>query len=175
MPSVHVSPPSVEYSHVASASRPLTFTVPLLVILSVASLPVSSASSRVGASGAVVSTVVEPVVGSLSLPAWSLIVASTSSVLPSSGAGTLTVTSPLLMSSSVNSVSLPLTTTVSPSLASLGRPTVTSTLPSPSISSSVINSSPLPIDTVGASGGLASPVMVSLSDALPEGSLAVTS
>src|SRR5690554_2623810 len=74
-PSTQVSPPSVEYSQVASSSRLPTLTVPSLVIPSPSS-PVSSASSGVGASGATMSMVsVKLSLSSETLPAASVAVA----------------------------------------------------------------------------------------------------
>src|SRR3989338_1336599 len=49
VPAFQVLPLSVLYCQVAPVSRPLTFTVPLPVSLSVALLPVSAASDSVGA------------------------------------------------------------------------------------------------------------------------------
>ncbi|WP_127735520.1 hypothetical protein [Cobetia sp. ICG0124] len=50
MPSTQVVPPSVVYSQLASASRSLTVTSPLLVMPSSATL-VSAVSARLGTSG----------------------------------------------------------------------------------------------------------------------------
>ena len=55
LPVVQFAPSSMLYCQVAPASSPLTFTVPLLVIWSLSELPLSVASDRPGALGAVVS------------------------------------------------------------------------------------------------------------------------
>ncbi len=54
---LQVLPLSVLYSHVASASTPLTVTLLLLVMLSVLLLPVSAAKANAGVLGAEVSMV----------------------------------------------------------------------------------------------------------------------
>ena len=57
MPVSQLLPPLVEYCQLVPASRPVTLTVPLFVMPSVELTPVSLAKARVGAVGAVVSTV----------------------------------------------------------------------------------------------------------------------
>jgi hypothetical protein len=49
LPVVQFVPPSMLYCQAAPASSPLTFTLPLLVILSLLELPLSVASDRLGA------------------------------------------------------------------------------------------------------------------------------
>ena len=49
-------PPLVLYCQVAPASMPVTLTVPILVMPSLALVPVSAARAKVGAAGGVVST-----------------------------------------------------------------------------------------------------------------------
>ena len=58
MPVVQLPPPLVEYCQLAPASRSATLTVPLLVMPSVSLAPVSAARARLGASGALLSTVI---------------------------------------------------------------------------------------------------------------------
>ncbi len=65
VPVSQVVPPLMLYCQVAPGSSPLTLTVPLLVMPSVADTPVSTASAAVGAMGGIVSTVTAP-----SAPTW---------------------------------------------------------------------------------------------------------
>ena len=53
MPASQLAPASVEYCQLAPASRPITLTVPLLVMPSLLLLPVSLARARAGATAAV--------------------------------------------------------------------------------------------------------------------------
>ena len=58
MPVSQLTPASVEYCQLALASRPDTLTVPMLVIPSPLLAPVSAARARLGATGALLSTVI---------------------------------------------------------------------------------------------------------------------
>src|SRR6185503_13828219 len=74
LPAVQFAPPSMLYCQVAPASSPLTFTVPLLVIWSLLELPLSVASARLGALGAVASRVIAAPLADAVLPAPSVTV-----------------------------------------------------------------------------------------------------
>ena len=70
---LQVVPLSMLYCQVASASKPLTVTPPLLVMLSVLLLPVSAVKAKVGAEGGVVSRdTVKLTSDALKLPAVSM-------------------------------------------------------------------------------------------------------
>ena len=135
-------------------------------------------STKVGAEGAMVSTVASAETSSDLLPAASLMLTSTSKVLPSAGASTLTMILPATMSSAVKTVSSPLTITLSPAITSAGKSILTSTLPSASISSAEIHSSPLPmVIESGAEGSVVSTAASAETslDSLPSLSLIITS
>jgi len=72
VPFVQLLPPSVMYCQVAPVSSPMMLTVPFVVMLSVADVPVSWARARLGAAGGVWSTLMARLVSLPVLPARSV-------------------------------------------------------------------------------------------------------
>ncbi|MCY1247804.1 hypothetical protein D9M72_611690 [compost metagenome] len=72
VPATQVVPPSVLYSQVAPDSMPVTLTVGLLVMPSVAEAPVSVARTAAGAATAVSSVTASGALLALTLPAASI-------------------------------------------------------------------------------------------------------
>ena len=72
LPATQLVPPLLLYCHVAPASKPLTLTVPLLVMRSVAELPLSLARATLGAATAESSVKASALDARLTLPAASV-------------------------------------------------------------------------------------------------------